>query len=169
LWFQPTKAGTYHLFCAEYCGTKHSGMIGRVIVQEPRDYEEWLASGRAGATLPATRGEELFTSLACVTCHADNTTERGPSLVGLFGRTVQTQGGRVLADDTYLRESILSPGTRVVSGFQPLMPPYQGQLSEEDVMSLIAYIKTLRPGTLPAQSAAGTTPQRAGFTTDGMP
>lgn len=169
VWFHPTKTGIYHIFCAEYCGTQHSGMIGWVIVQEPQEYEAWLAGGKAGTTTPAQRGEELFTSLACITCHRDDTAGRGPTLAGIFGkRILLSTGASLTADDGYLRESILSPATKVVAGYQPVMPTFQGQVSEEDVMSLIAYIKTLRPA--PGSAAAGgAAPQRAGFTTDGMP
>jgi len=163
VWFEPNKTGTFHIFCAEYCGTLHSGMIGRVVVMEQRDYEAWLAGGRAGTQTPAQRGEELFTQLACITCHREDTGARGPALAGIFGkRQPLAGGGNVLVDDGYLRESILSPATRVVAGYQPIMPTFQGQVTEEDLMSLIAYIKTLRP-------PAGGATQRAGFTTDGLP
>ena len=169
VWFQPTKPGEYHIFCAEYCGTQHSNMIGRVIVQQPREYELWLAGGKTSTMTPVARGEELFTALACVTCHREDTAVRGPGLAGLFGKHVQlANGSTVLADETYIRESILSPTAKVVAGFQPLMPTFQGQVAEDDLMSLIAYIKTLQPaaGAAPAGAAA---PRRAGFTTDGTP
>jgi cytochrome c oxidase subunit 2 len=167
VWFEATKPGTYHIFCAEYCGTQHSGMIGSVIVQEPNDYETWLAGGRAGATTPAQRGAELFTALACITCHREDTAARGPTLAGVFGKPVKLADGRTaVADEAYVRESILSPAARVVAGYQPLMPTFQGQVGEEDLLSLIAYIKTLSG---PGAAGAGSAPQRAGFTTDGMP
>jgi cytochrome c oxidase subunit 2 len=170
IWFEATKPGTYHMFCAEYCGAQHSGMNGWVIVQEPHDYEAWLAGGRAGAMTPAQRGSELFTAFACVTCHREDTAGRGPSLAGVFGKPVRFADGRTaIVDEAYLRESILSPVTRVVAGYQPLMPTFQGQVSEEDLIQLIAYIKTLTPAAPPGGAGAASPPQRAGFTTDGLP
>jgi cytochrome c oxidase subunit 2 len=144
-WFQATKTGEYHLFCAEYCGTKHSGMIGRVIVLEPADYERWLAGGMSGAGLAAA-GERLFLALGCATCHGADRS-RGPSLENLFGKTVTLRDGRtVIADEAYVRESILDPAAKVVAGFEPLMPAYRSQLNEEDVIKLVAYLKTLTAG-----------------------
>jgi cytochrome c oxidase subunit 2 len=160
LWFRATRIGTYHLFCAEYCGTQHSGMIGHVVVLSPRDYELWLA-GAAGATPGqslAQAGEKLFTDRACATCHLETGQGRGPSLAGLAGSTVKIEGGgTVVADDTYLRESILNPAAKVVAGYQPLMPTFQGQLTEEQLMQLIVYIKSLggkRAGNATGASAA---------------
>ena len=144
MWFRPTKIGVYHLFCAEYCGTKHSGMIGRVFVMEPQDYERWLAGSNAGETLEES-GRKLFESLRCDTCHKDVSDPRGPSLRELFGREVALEdGGTVRADEAYVRESILRPLARVTKGYQPLMPTYEGQLGEEQVLQIIAYLKTLR-------------------------
>lgn len=142
LWFQPTKPGTYHLFCAEYCGTSHSGMIGNVVVMEPARYEAWLT----GDTLETneslvSKGEKLYNQFNCNSCHSD---ERGPSLKGIYGRTVElVDGRRVTADENYLRESIMNPSAKVVKGYQPLMPTYAGQMNEEQAMQLMAYIKTL--------------------------
>ena len=145
MWFKATKPGVYHLFCAEYCGTKHSGMIGQVIAMTPQDYEAWLAGGRTSGT-PAQNGERLFTEHACVTCHKRDSTGRGPSLYGLYGSKVALADGRTaIADENYLRESIMNSQTRVVQGYQPIMPAFQGMLSEENLMQLIAYIKTLKP------------------------
>jgi cytochrome c oxidase subunit II len=145
MWFKATKPGVYHLFCAEYCGTKHSGMIGQVIAMTPQDYEAWLAGGRASGT-PAQNGERLFTEHACVTCHKRDSTGRGPSLYGLYGSKVALADGRTaIADENYLRESIMNSQTRVVQGYQPIMPAFQGMLSEENLLQLIAYIKTLKP------------------------
>jgi cytochrome c oxidase subunit 2 len=144
MWFQATKPGTYHLFCAEYCGTKHSGMIGTVTAMAPQDYEAWLAGGRSSGT-PAQNGERLFADLACITCHKQDATGRGPSLHGVFGTRVALANGSVVtADDNYLRESIMNPQAKVVAGFQPIMPPFQGMVSEENLLQLIAYIKTLK-------------------------
>jgi cytochrome c oxidase subunit 2 len=145
LWFEPTKPGTYHLFCAEYCGTKHSGMIGWIHVMEPQDYEAWLSGGAMGSL--AENGQRLFQSLACGNCHKlDGTQGRCPNLVGLFGSTVQlTGGGTVKADEAYIRESILRPAAQVVAGFQPIMPTFQGLVTEEEVLQLVEYIKSLAP------------------------
>jgi cytochrome c oxidase subunit II len=148
LWFQPTKAGRYHLFCAEYCGTKHSGMVGEVVVQEPAEYETWLATGRAEGSL-SSAGGKLFQDLACNTCHRSDAQGRGPVLQGLFGRTViLATGERQVVDEAYLRESILNPGEKVTQGFQPVMPAYQGLVTEDGVLQLIEYIKALQNETL---------------------
>jgi len=150
IWFEPSQIGDFHLFCAEYCGTKHSGMIGRVVVMEPRDYQAWL-SGSDGQPL-AVRGQQLFQQLACVTCHLNDGTGRGPSLAGVYGSKVElANGAGVVADDGYIRESILTPQMKLVSGFQPVMPTFQGLVNEEGVMSLIEYIKSL-PAPAPAQA-----------------
>jgi cytochrome c oxidase subunit 2 len=144
IWFTPTQTGTFHLFCAEYCGTKHSGMIGTVTVMEPNEYQAWL--GATTGQPMAARGEQLYQQLACVSCHLPDGAGRGPSLTGLYGRQVQlASGATVVADDTYLRESILTPHAKLVNGYQAVMPTYQGQVNEEGVMSLIEYIKSLPP------------------------
>jgi cytochrome c oxidase subunit 2 len=158
-WFEPTKTGTYHLFCAEYCGTKHSQMIGSVIVMEPSEFETWLSGGPTSGSIVA-EGEKLFTQLACVTCHVKDNTGRGPVLEGLIGKQVQMQTGEtIVADENYIRESIVNPGARVVAGYQPVMPTYQGQISEEGLLQLVAYIKSL--STAPAADAAGAKPTGA--------
>ena len=145
LWFRPTKTGKFHLFCAEYCGTKHSGMIGWVYVMEPREYARWLNGGGAMGSL-AENGEKLFQELACSNCHKADGSGRCPSLVGLFGRKVQLSDGRmVTADEGYIRESILQPNAKIVANFQPVMPTFQGLVTEEGVLSLIEYIKSLGP------------------------
>ena len=145
LWFEATEVGTYHIFCAEYCGTKHSGMIGQVIVMTPQDYEAWLAGGRSTGTA-VQNGERLFTDLACVTCHKPDATGRGPSLLGVYGSTVTLSDGRkVVADENYLRESIMNSQAKVVAGYQGIMPTFQGMVTEENLLQLIAYIKTLKP------------------------
>jgi cytochrome c oxidase subunit II len=144
LWFQATKPGTYHLFCAEYCGTKHAGMVGSVIAMTPQDYEAWLAGGRSTGT-PAQNGERLFADLACNTCHKQDSTGRGPTLHGVFGSQVALANGQlVTADENYLRESIMNSQAKVVAGYQPIMPAFQGMVSEENLLQLIAYIKTLK-------------------------
>ncbi len=146
-WFEATKPGTYHLFCAEYCGTIHSGMIGHVIAMEPAEFQAWLQTGEAGgmpAISPAAAGQALFETQGCGSCHAAGSGQRGPHLAGIFGSTVHFEGGgTAVADENYLRESILNPQAHLVAGYQGIMPTYQGLLSEENVMQLIAYLKTL--------------------------
>jgi len=138
-WFKATKVGEYHLFCAEYCGTQHSGMIGRVVVMEPAAYEAWL-SGTVLDVPPAEAGEKLFTHFGCTTCHG----ERAPTMAGVYGKPQElTDGTRVTFDDAYIRESILDSTAKIVKGYQPLMPSYRGQISEEQLMQLVAYIKSL--------------------------
>ncbi len=157
MWFRATKPGTYQIFCAEYCGTQHSGMIGHVTVMEEHDYEAWLAGGRSTGTA-VENGERLFTDLACITCHKTDTTGRGPVLAGVFGSQVRLMDGRtVVADENYLRESIVNPQAKVVLGYQPIMPTFQGTVSEENLMQLIAYIKTLKPAApvSPASPSGG--------------
>lgn len=145
-WFEATKPGVYHLFCAEYCGTQHAGMIGRVIVMEPVQYQQWL-SGGAIAEPPASAGERLFRNLGCNACHRPGAGALGPPLEGLFGTSQKLQtGGTVMVDEDYLRESILNPNAKIVAGYQPIMPPFQGQITEEGLLHLIAYIKSLAQG-----------------------
>ena len=149
LWFEATKAGEYHLFCAEYCGTLHSGMIGRIVAMEPAAFEAWLAGQQAGeANVPvAVAGENVFRAQGCGTCHRADGSGQGPSLAGAFGKAVKlANGDSLVVDEGYIRESILNPQAKVVEGYKPVMPTYQGLLSEEDVMRLIAYVKSLRAG-----------------------
>jgi cytochrome c oxidase subunit 2 len=163
LWFTATRTGEYHLFCAEYCGTEHSGMIGKVVVMEPNDYQAWLGSG--GGLPMAARGEQLFQQLACVGCHLTDGSGRGPSLAGKYGAQERMADGAVIAvDDTYLRESILTPQTRLVLGYQAIMPTFQGQVNEEGLMSLIEYIKSLPEDGPPsaAAQANGAAPAQGG-------
>jgi len=143
MWFQPTKTGKYHLFCAEYCGNQHSGMIGTVYVMEPQDYEAWLSGAPRGETL-VQAGRRLFERLGCQTCHRAGEEGRGPVLEGVFGSTVTLDNGsKLLADEAYLRESILRPAAKVVAGYRVQMPTFQGQISEEGLMQVIAYIKSM--------------------------
>jgi cytochrome c oxidase subunit II len=142
-WFEATLPGTYHLFCSQYCGTKHSGMVGDVVVMKPQDYEAWLESGKTEGSL-AANGEKLFQQFGCVTCHRPDAGARGPNLAGLYGRPVRLEDNRVVvADDNYIRESVLNPNAKIVSGFQPIMPTFQGVVSEEGLLQIIAYIKSL--------------------------
>src|SRR5687768_15622681 len=150
VWFTPTKVGEYHIFCAEYCGTSHSGMVGRVTVMEPSAYQLWLSGGDEGPL--SARGERLFTELACNTCHVIDGSGRGPSLVNKFGSTEQlANGSTVTIDESYVRESILRPQAKLVAGYQPLMPTFQGLVNEENIMALIENVKTLQS----SQGAAG--------------
>jgi cytochrome c oxidase subunit 2 len=143
-WFQATKVGSYHLFCAEYCGTEHSRMIGTIVVMEPDDYQTWLQGGPAPVS-PEASGQKLFTELNCITCHRSDSEGRGPLLDGLAGAEVRLQSGEVaIADEAYLRESIVNPSAKIVEGYQPIMPTFQGQVTEEGLFDLIAYIKTLK-------------------------
>ena len=143
IWFQATKPGRYRLFCAEYCGTRHSGMVGEVVVMDPSEYQTWLSGGAPEGSL-ASAGEKLFQDLACVTCHRADSQGRGPVLQGLFGKTVQLQSGdTIVADEAYIRESILRPSAQITAGFQPIMPTFQGLITEEQLLQLIEYVKSL--------------------------
>jgi cytochrome c oxidase subunit 2 len=166
-WFQATKTGDYHLFCAEYCGTEHSRMGGWVHVMEPADYQKWLAE-RPFRSM-AVEGRNLFYQWQCVSCHSD-TDNKAPVLGGLYGRTVQLRDhAPVVADEDYIRESILKPDAKVVLGYEPIMPPFllkkspddkEGMLSEEDVMKLIAFIKSLGRGETPPRVEEAPAPAR---------
>jgi cytochrome c oxidase subunit II len=143
-WFEATKPGTYHLFCAEYCGTQHSKMVGKVVVMTPVDYEQWL-SRKTGDVSPVVAGAALFEQYRCASCHGPATQQsRGPTLEGIYGKMIPlADGSAVPADDSYIRESIVRPGAKIVAGYQNLMPTFEGQLSEEELNDLTAYIKTL--------------------------
>jgi cytochrome c oxidase subunit 2 len=144
IWFNPTKPGRYHLFCAEYCGTRHSGMVGEVVVMDPTEYQTWLSGGGPEGSL-AEGGAKLFASLACNTCHRPDAQGRGPVLDGLFGKTVTLQSGEsVTVDEAYVRESILNPSAKITAGFQPIMPTFQGLVTEEQLLELIEYVKSLQ-------------------------
>ena len=165
-WFEATKTGTYHLFCAEYCGMNHSGMIGSIIDMEPREFDNWL-SGNTGTTTPAAAGQQLYQTLGCASCHgANGEGGRGPTLLGVFGKQVQLVGGQTIrADEPYIRESILNPQAKLVEGFGPIMPTFQGQISEDQLVQLVAYIKSLQgtgqQQTAPPGPAASGTPAHA--------
>jgi cytochrome c oxidase subunit 2 len=160
LWFRPTKPGKYHLFCAEYCGLNHSGMGGYVYVMEQPEFEAWLQGNVSGQT-PVEQGRDLFENkLGCASCHAGGPQQRGAQLEGIFGKEVKlVGGGTVVADDNYIRESILNPGGQVVAGYQPIMPTFKGQVTEEQLVALVAYIKSLS-GVEPG-AAAPTAPPAA--------
>jgi len=170
-WFEASGTGRHHLFCAEYCGTNHSRMTGEVFVLEPADYEAWLG-GDTSNEPPLEAGRRLFTELRCNTCHAVGganggaavaaTPPRGPALDGLFGRDVPLRDGtKVRVDDAYLRESIIRPLAKVVAGYEPIMPSFETQVNEQQILQLITYIKSLkRLEQSPAEPAAtkGPTP-----------
>jgi cytochrome c oxidase subunit 2 len=165
MWFQATKVGRYHIFCAEYCGTLHSGMIGWVEVMEPTEYQRWLAGGTEGSL--ASQGEGLFQKYACNTCHTNDATARGPVLAGVYGKTIELGDGRsVVADDNYIRESILNPTAKVVKGFTPIMPTFQGQVNEDELLKLLAYVKTL---SQPASTILAPESQQSKQTSAGAP
>jgi cytochrome c oxidase subunit 2 len=156
MWFEATKPGTYRLFCAEYCGMSHSKMGGSVVVMEPGEFQTWLAGGRPTGTL-AEQGQKLFGELGCVTCHMAQNQGRGPSLQGLFGKQATlANGDKVTVDEGYIRESILNPAAKMVAGYPPLMPTFQGVINEDQLVQLTAYIKSLA-SQQPAGPAAGTT------------
>ena len=145
LWFEATRPGRYHLFCAEYCGNQHSGMVGWVFVLDQPDYEAWLSGSSRGQSM-SEAGAELFHRLGCFNCHGADIPGRGPVLESVFGSPVQLQDGRkVVADEAYLRESILNPGAKIVAGYRTRMPTFAGQVNEEQLMQIIAYIKSLPP------------------------
>jgi cytochrome c oxidase subunit 2 len=143
IWFEASKPGVYHLFCAEYCGTNHSRMLGQVVALPPTQYEEWLSSNRQVEPMAAA-GARLFQQMGCAMCH--DVTSLAPPLAGVFGSPVTLATGEtVRADEGYIRESILDPRAKVVAGYGPIMPTFQGQLSEEELTQLVAYIKSLAP------------------------
>jgi cytochrome c oxidase subunit 2 len=142
LWFEATKTGEFHIFCAEYCGTEHSYMKGTLTVMSEEDYALWLEGGPKKS--PKDAGEFLFTQMGCITCHSGRKDSRGPNLNGIFGADVTlTTGDTLQRDENYLRESITQSTKKIVEGYTPLMPSFANQLSDEDVMNLIAYIKSL--------------------------
>jgi cytochrome c oxidase subunit 2 len=147
LWFQATKPGRYHLFCAEYCGAKHSGMVGSVVAMDPSEFQQWLEEGGTGQAQEesmSVAGERLFRRLGCSGCHGVNSTVRAPLLDGVYGHPVALQDGSfVTADERYIRDSILLPQSQVVAGYKPVMPTFQGHISEDELLMIIAYIKAI--------------------------
>jgi cytochrome c oxidase subunit 2 len=143
IWFRAVKTGHFHLFCAEYCGTLHSGMIGEVVVMEPSEYQAWLA-GNGNVGTMSDEGQKVFAEMGCAACHRSETQGRGPDLAGVYGHPVMLDNGTTVnADDNYMRESILNPGAKVVSGFRPIMPTFNGIVNEEQMLSLLSYMKSL--------------------------
>jgi cytochrome c oxidase subunit 2 len=167
VWFQATEAGSYHLFCTQYCGTAHSAMIGQIIAMAPDDYTKWTQQSTSGMSL-AQNGERLYASMGCNACHNGTASARGPNLAGVYGSKLQlTNGSQVLVNDAYLRDAILNPSQHVTAGYAPIMPTYQGQISEEGLIDLVEFIKNLDSNyrvhqtlvTAQSDQAAPTTPQ----------
>ncbi len=149
-WFHPTKLGEYHLFCAEYCGTNHSAMIGRIVVMRPEDYQEWLTTGASGQSI-AFEGRRLFRERGCSGCHEGSRAIHAPVLEGVYGKQVPLASGEIVtANDEYLRDSILLPGKQISAGYENIMPSFSGHISEAEIMKIIAYLKSIN-----AQGPAG--------------
>jgi len=168
VWFNATDPGTYHLFCTQYCGTQHSGMIGDVVAMTPADYEKWAQQSTSGMSL-AQNGERLFASMGCNACHNGNAAARGPNLAGVYGsKLTLVNGGEVLVNDAYLRDAILNPSQHVTAGFAPIMPTYQGQISEDGLIDIVEYIKTLQTNYRVQQTQMTSQSNQAAPTTPGM-
>lgn len=149
IWFEPSRPGEFHLFCAEYCGTGHSRMRGRVIAQTPDDYAEWIAEAQEEA--PGMAGRRVLQKYGCLTCHGHVSAVQAPSFENLFGSRVPLRDGTsVVADAHYLRESILDPSAKVVAGFRADMPTFAGLISEEEIFQVIAYLRSLAGRSSPA-------------------
>ena len=157
-WFKPTRTGEYHLFCSQYCGTDHSRMIGRVVVMEPAEYERWLNTGESTQSITLA-GERLFRERGCSGCHSVNSKFHAPLLEGFYGKSAPLETGELVAvNERYVRDSILLPGKEIAKGYQNIMPSYAGQLSEEEIMQLIAYLKSI--GNQNPEEAGATPPSR---------
>jgi cytochrome c oxidase subunit 2 len=143
VWFNARKAGVFHLFCAEYCGTDHSRMLGRIIVMRAPEFEQWLARQDTTGTL-AAGGKALFIRLGCSGCHGGSNIVRAPALDGLYGKRVALSDGTFrIVDERYLRDSILQPRAEIAAGYEPLMPSYEGKISEDEIVKIVAYLKSL--------------------------
>jgi len=155
MWFNATKVGQHHLFCSQYCGTNHAEMVAWVYALTPEDFQTWQGGASISfAAAPEAAGAQLFQSLGCATCHKLDNSGAGPSLAGLFGSRVQlADGSTISADENYIRESIVAPNAKVVAGYQPIMPTFQGRIDEGQMMALIAYIKSLSGQANAAPSA----------------
>lgn len=149
-WFRPTRLGKYQLFCAEFCGTDHSKMIGLVVVMEPEDYQRWLTTGECGQSI-ALEGQRLFREKGCSGCHEGNSVVHAPPLAGVYGKQVPLSSGQIIAaDDQYIRDSILLPGKELSAGYDNVMPSFTGQINEAEIMQIIAYLKSI--GEQPRES-----------------
>jgi cytochrome c oxidase subunit 2 len=167
VWFEATTPGTYHLFCTQYCGTDHSHMVGDIVVMTPDDFRKWLASSTSGASL-AQNGERLFASLSCAACHNARPDARGPSLANVYGaKLTMANGHTTIVDEAFLRDAILNPSQHVTQGYAPIMPTYQGQISEDGVIALVEFLKNLNSDYRIQQTTATTTllPESEGTTT----
>ncbi len=168
VWFQATDPGTYHIFCTQYCGTQHSGMIGEVTVLSPDDYQKWTQASTSGMSL-AQNGERLFASIGCNACHSGSAAARGPNLAGVYGSKLKlVNGSEVLVNDAYLRDAILNPSQHLTAGYAPIMPTYQGQVSEEGLIDLVEYIKTLQTNYRVQQTLTTSESNQAAPTTPGV-
>jgi cytochrome c oxidase subunit 2 len=168
VWFNATDPGTYHLFCTQYCGTQHSGMIGDIIAMTPVDYEKWAQQSTSGMSL-AQNGERLFASMGCNACHNGSAAARGPNLAGVYGSKLQlTNGGEVFVNEAYLRDAILNPSQHITAGFNPIMPTYQGQISEDGLIDIVEYLKTLQTNYRVQQTQVTSQSNQAAPTTPGM-
>ncbi len=148
VWFQATRPGTYHLFCSQFCGTGHSDMIGTVYVMEPRDYQNWLHLHAEGSL--ALEGRKTFLKYRCISCHSADENARAPVLEELYGKPVHLRDGRtVIADENYIRESIYQPSAKIVAGWEDIMPTFKGQVTEEEINKLIAFLRSLKKGQTP--------------------
>jgi cytochrome c oxidase subunit 2 len=145
VWFEAPEAGEHTIFCTEYCGDRHGYMYSKTIVMPPDEFEDWLQAEADATPVGTASGDKLFAMKGCAGCHSiDGSRLVGPSLKGLYGRDENLEGGMtVKADDNYIRESILVPAAKIVAGYPPTMPSFQGQLTDEEVSNLIDYIKTL--------------------------
>ena len=169
VWFEATTPGTYHIFCTQYCGTKHSGMIGEVTVLTPENYKKWTQESTSGMSL-AQNGEKLFASLGCNACHNGSAASRGPSLAGVYGSKLRlADGSEVQASEAYLRNAILNPSQHVTAGYAPIMPTYQGQVSEDGLVDLVEYIKQLNTNYRVQQTLTTSESTKAAPTTTPAP
>jgi cytochrome c oxidase subunit II len=168
VWFQATDPGTYHLFCTQYCGTAHSAMIGEITAMTPDDYDKWTRESTSGMSL-AQNGERLFASMGCNACHSGDAAARGPNLAGVYGSKLQlTDGSQVLVTDAYLRDAILNPSQHITTGFAPIMPTYQGQISEDGLIDLVEYIKNMQTNYRVQQTLTTSQSNQAAPTTPGV-
>src|SRR5580698_1591709 len=168
VWFNATTPGTYHIFCTQYCGTNHSVMIGEVTALTPDDYQKWTQQSTSGTSL-AQNGERLFASMRCNACHSGSAAARGPNLAGVYGSKLQLTGGsEVLVNDAYLRDAILNPSQHITAGYTPIMPTYQGQISEDGLIDLVEYIKAMQSNYRVQQTLTTSESNQAAPTTPGV-
>jgi cytochrome c oxidase subunit 2 len=168
VWFNATTPGTYHIFCTQYCGTNHSVMIGEVTALSPDDYQKWTQASTSGMSL-AQNGERLFASMGCNACHSGSAAARGPSLAGVYGSKLQlTNGAQILVNDAYLRDAILNPSQHITAGYAPIMPTYQGQISEDGLIDLVEYIKSMQSNYRVQQTLTTSESNQAAPTTPGV-